>query len=82
MPATGVDPAVDLDGDHVGGPRKIEAPLAARVEHKLSGWFWEADKLGQHALIQGINLLCLLGFRHNLLDLGVFAEQAACFNGG
>ncbi|EHI54338.1 hypothetical protein IYQ_01112 [Aeromonas salmonicida subsp. salmonicida 01-B526] len=74
MPATGVDATVDLDGDHVGGPREIEPPLAARVEYQFCGWFWEAYELGQHSLVQGVHLLRFLGLLHDPLGFWVLAE--------
>ncbi|WP_447838240.1 hypothetical protein [Aeromonas salmonicida] len=69
-----MDTTVDLDGDHVGGPREIEAPLAARVEYQLCGWFWETDELSQYSLVQGVHLLRFLGLFHDPLGFRVFAE--------
>ncbi|WP_170321043.1 hypothetical protein [Aeromonas salmonicida] len=74
VPAAGVDTTVDLDGDHVGGPREIEAPLAVRVEYQFCGWFWEAYELGQYSLVQGAHLLRFLGLFHDLLGFRVLAE--------
>jgi len=80
MPAAGVDPAVDLDGDHVGGPGVIESPLAARVEQQLSDRVREADKLSQHLVVQGCDLLGLahmVNFRKARPQASIAASDAA-----
>ncbi|MGL6388659.1 hypothetical protein ACSZND_03145 [Aeromonas hydrophila] len=82
MPATRVDTTVDLDGDHVGGPREIETPAALGVEYQFCGWFWEADELGQYSLVQGVHLLRFLGLFHDSLGFRVLAEKTARFDSG
>lgn len=59
MPAAGVDPTVDFDRNHVGRPGEVETPAALGVEYQLGCGVREADKLSQHLVVQGNDLLGL-----------------------
>lgn len=82
VPATGMDPAVDLKGDHAGGPGVVEAPFALGVKQQLGGGVRKADQLGQHLVVQGGDLLSLAHLVGCAPDLRAATQQPGRIEGG